>query len=80
MRIPPFHVDELLSKLNELSNDKENLLDICSPYARNQFLKEISLLRQSHDLIRQLNKMRLAYEEIIEVKWDFDHKKILPRD
>jgi len=80
MQVPPFGVDELLLELNGLANNKESILDICDPHIRNQLMKEIGLLRKSYFLIRQLNKMRLAYEEIIEVKWDFDHKNILPKD
>ncbi len=68
-------IDKIVPELNELANEKESLLDISVGPIRNQLMHEIVLMRKSSKLLNELNTVKRAYEELLQIKWDYDPSK-----
>lgn len=65
-------IEDILQQLDSMADEKEASLESTAAGAGLQVMKDITLLRKSYGFLKELDKMRKAYEELLEIKWNHD--------
>lgn len=67
-------LEETLEQLKQSADEKEASLEIMVGETRNHLMKDIVLFRKSYRLLQELYKMKEAYEELLEIRWNYTRK------